>query len=587
MALQTKTITANGSKGHHKFTLTVVEELTSTANNYSIVKWSFTIAPIKTGYDWSYSNTVPVSYTVSINGKSYSGSIMAYDGKSTATITSGEEVISHNADGKKSIPYSFSITSLNQSYLTGNASNSGNMDLTFIPREAQLVDADSFFDEANPNIYYTNPAGSAVDKLQACISVTGAADIAYRDIPKDKDSYTFELTEAERNILRSYTLNGHDTITVYFHVKTTIGGVDYTNYLARYMTVVNATPTLSPVVEDVDSTTLALTGSKDVLIRGYSDVKMLVNAQAYKGASIIYQKIEIDGKSTTNNIVNANEPITYPNIENPAITFTAKDNRGLIVTKTITKTAIDYIKLTCNLEAQAPTTDGVLNFTISGNYFGGSFGAQSNTLTVQYRYLTNSGSYGSWVTIAATAANGTYKATGSISGLDYKNSYTIQARALDKLNTIASAEIKVKTTPIFDWGENDFNFNVPVSINGTELAYITEEGTKNGWYYRNWSNGKGECWKILKISTKISAAWGSMYRGDTIMERQNYPFPFKSKPVEQATIQSGGNAGWLYAESNGLGVNGAYASAVYNICRPSAVTTALDVYISIYAYGEL
>jgi hypothetical protein len=78
-----------------------------------------------------------------------------------------------------------------------------------------------------------------------------------------------------------------------------------------------------------------------------------------------------------------------------------------------------------------------------------------------------------------------------------------------------------------------------------------------------------------------------MFVGDTKMARQNYPFPFKSKPVEQANLMCGSNAAWLFAESNGNGVNGGYASAIYNVCRPSQVATAQTFYILLYAKGEL
>ena len=71
MALQTKSISANGAKGHHKFTLKVTENSTNTSNNTSSVSWSLILSPVSSGYDWSYSNTVPVSYTVTFNGTKY------------------------------------------------------------------------------------------------------------------------------------------------------------------------------------------------------------------------------------------------------------------------------------------------------------------------------------------------------------------------------------------------------------------------------------------------------------------------------------------------------------------------------------
>jgi hypothetical protein len=69
------------------------------------------------------------------------------------------------------------------------------------------------------------------------------------------------------------------------------------------------------------------------------------------------------------------------------------------------------------------------------------------------------------------------------------------------------------------------------------------------------------------------------------MARQNYPFVFTGTPIETATLLNGGNAAWLFAESQGNGVNGAYASAIYNVCRPSSVSTAQTFYINLYVRG--
>lgn len=172
MALQTKSISANGAKGHHKFTLKVTENSTNTSNNTSSVSWSLILSPVSSGYDWSYSNTVPVSYTVTFNGTKYTGNIMSYDGSSTVTVKSGTATISHDADGDKSISFSFSVTSLNVSYLPGAASASGTMALTNIPRQAKLLTATNFSDSVNPSITYSNPAGNAVDELKAGIFTT-------------------------------------------------------------------------------------------------------------------------------------------------------------------------------------------------------------------------------------------------------------------------------------------------------------------------------------------------------------------------------------------------------------------------------
>lgn len=127
-------ITANGSKGHHKFTLNVSESSYSVANNTSSVAYSFVLSPVQTSWNWELWGD-KISYSITINGTNYSGTIPAYDGYATVTLKSGSLTVAHNSDGGKSISYSFSVTdSTGQSYTSGNASASGTLALTTIPR---------------------------------------------------------------------------------------------------------------------------------------------------------------------------------------------------------------------------------------------------------------------------------------------------------------------------------------------------------------------------------------------------------------------------------------------------------------------
>lgn len=135
-------ITANGSNGHHKFTLTVTENSTSTANNTSSVSFSFVLSPIQTTWNWELWGA-NINYTVTINGTKYTGSIANYDGYSSITLKSGSLTVAHNDDGKKTISYSFSVTDTSgQTYTCGNASGSGSMDLTTIPRYLSITTFD-------------------------------------------------------------------------------------------------------------------------------------------------------------------------------------------------------------------------------------------------------------------------------------------------------------------------------------------------------------------------------------------------------------------------------------------------------------
>lgn len=135
-------ISGNGSNGHHKFTLTVTENSTSTENNISTVGFSFVLSPIQTSWNWEQWGS-NISYTITINGTNYTGTIANYDGSSSVTLKSGTLSVAHNADGSKSISYSFSVSDTSgQSYTCGNASASGTMTLTTIARYTSITTFD-------------------------------------------------------------------------------------------------------------------------------------------------------------------------------------------------------------------------------------------------------------------------------------------------------------------------------------------------------------------------------------------------------------------------------------------------------------
>ena len=134
-------ISSNGSKGHHKFSLNVTNKLedTSIKDNASTVSFSFVISSLGGGWNWEQWGA-NISYVVTINGNKYTGSIANYDGYSDVTLKSGSLTVAHNADGNKSISYSFSVTDTSgQTYTCGNASASGSLALATIPRYLSIT----------------------------------------------------------------------------------------------------------------------------------------------------------------------------------------------------------------------------------------------------------------------------------------------------------------------------------------------------------------------------------------------------------------------------------------------------------------
>lgn len=227
-------------------------------------------------------------------------------------------------------------------------------------------------------------------------------------------------------------------------------------------------PTLKPVIKDVGSKSTQYTGDENKIIKGYNTISYDIGATANKNASISSYKIVCGTMSKSS----ATGSLSH--VLSGVFVVSATDSRGFTTSQTVEKELINYVKLTCAITASASlnveTNKADVSFTVSGNFYRGSFGAATNALTVQYRYKTNSGSYGSWTNLTPTINNNnTYSVSYTIGNLDYQNSYTVQARAIDTIYTsgISSGEKTVSAKPIFDWGADDFNFNVPVKLPGS------------------------------------------------------------------------------------------------------------------------
>lgn len=469
-----------------------------------------------------YTSSGTMNTTVTVDSATQTESISFSNNGTTDTLLFARAFnnISHNPDGSKSVFISVTATG-NQGF---SGSGSTTVSLDTIPRQATLTAAPDFNDEGNPTISYSNPAGNAVTALDACISFTGAtANIAYRAVSKTGSSYTFNLTAAERIKLRQWVTAGSSSREVTFFLRTNIGGTIYYSTIKKTVTIINDTPTLSSTVEITDDLTKELTGNSNTIIKNVSTVNYAINAAAYKEAAI-------NGQWVLNNGVYKYENTgTFTNLQSGYFLFAASDNRGRHIRKEITKSFVDYVKLTCNAEVNiALVSEALANITIKiyGNYFNNTFGAITNDIALAYRYKTESGNYGEWVNLTTsltpTFSGNTYELTVTIENLDYKNAYTIQCAASDKVTYIESAETTIKAVPVFDWGKEDFNFNVPISIQNQPVEdFLIERDTSGIWTYEKWASGKAVCYGKKNYGTMATHAWGYLFETDGM----NIDFP--------------------------------------------------------------
>ena len=288
-------------------------------------------------------------YTTQGNGVNFSSATAKLDGTTKSygytTMPKGETIIqeltrtiTHNNDG--SSPTKTISTSWDATY-GGDGSSSASIVMPKINRIATLTSAPNFNDEQNPTITYSNPAGTSVTTLKAGIYGTnGLTQYAgYRNINKTGTSYTFNLTDAERNALRNAMPNSN-TLKVKFYVQTVIGGSTYTSILERTVSIVNATPTFTYTSEEQNNKVITYLGSSATsVIQNASTIRFTATPTAYKSATI--NRFEV--MNGNNTLTAQSSPYQLDmHITTNTTTLRIVDSRGNIATQTFEPTFIEY-----------------------------------------------------------------------------------------------------------------------------------------------------------------------------------------------------------------------------------------------------
>ncbi len=289
-------------------------------------------------------------------------------------------------------------------------------------------------------------------------------------------------------------------------------------------------PTVSAAVEDCNPATVALTGDKGVLVRYFSNAAFTFEATAYDGATIAGRTTTCGGKDLYG------ESGVFEKVESGSFNFRARDSYGNVTNAPLELPLIPYIPLTCNLANTKPDAEGNMQVSVSGNCFMGSFGAMENRLTVYYRYRESGGSFGDWVQMAAVQSESGYTATGDVTGLDYQKTFVFQAKAEDLLDRAETPEYTAKAIPVFDWGEDDFNINGTLKLNGAAMTdFVVEEGTDGDWSYRKWASGVAECWFRGQVTLTYGMQVNGFHFGYGTVD---FPFAFAEKPVVTYSVEA-------------------------------------------------
>jgi hypothetical protein len=280
---------------------------------------------------------------------------------------------------------------------------------------------------------------------------------------------TVVFTSTEIDDMYASTPNASTcTMTIRVTTKNSGGTTIGSNDVSGTAFVTNAFPIFTDFsAYDSNATTVALTGSNSIIVKGYSTITGLITvankATAQKSATMANYKMvcgeqtQIEPYSDVSDVA-----INITNAQLGNVTVSAIDSRALSTTVAKSLSLVEYFKPVIeSFEVSRPSASEVVNLTTSGTWFNQSFGTSSNTLTLRYRYKeTSSSTWSGYTTLTGVSTPGdTFSFNNNIlgdtgTGFDETKSYDIEMEVLDELESGITAtglissstpEIHVKT----------------------------------------------------------------------------------------------------------------------------------------------
>lgn len=364
----------------------------------------------------------------------------------SVTVASGSTTIDHNNDGTKSISYH----ALVQSATFGiNGEISGTFTLNTIPRASSVsggsgnIGGKTTISVSRASTSFTHTLRYAFGSLSGTIA-TGVGDSYTWTIPT---SFYAQIPNDKR---------GTGTIYCDTYSGSTLVGTKPTSFTAT-ADKETCKPTVSATIKDTNSTTIALTGDANKLIKYKSTAQLVITSTPKNSAKI--KSVTVNG---TNVGTATSITLNYANVSTDSFAIIATDTREYpSSTVNISPNYVNYVPLTLSATIFRPQPTGTeIQMSYSGNYFNGSFGSVANTLSITWKYRVQGAS--SWTnggTITPTLSGNTIssKTISLGTSYDYQTAYDFQITAVDKLTTNTQTIAVSVGMPVFYWGKDFFN----------------------------------------------------------------------------------------------------------------------------------
>ena len=430
-----------------------------------------------------------------------SGSYRFYPGETDLGYT--DFIVYHNADG------TFPDTNIGfwaESYHISSGEVWGTIGyraVPDIPRQANITGYNDFNDEQNPTITYNNPGGFRINaRLEF-----GGTNI-HRDNISNTGSYTFNLTDDERKLLRQKCTG--NSMTVRGVIATCIGGTteNYWSYWDRTMTIVNGNPTFdNSNSADVNEKTIALTGDNTSIIKGYSNIKVTIpsnmKATANKEATMSKYRASIGTAVPVDITYSSDNEVSgiVNNADSSTINVYAIDSRNN--SKLVSKQATNFINYNVVTKGNIDVlrTNGVsedVTLKINGTYSNIDFGQVVNSIkSAQYRYrVKGTNEWSDYKDLSLTTSGNNFSYDGLIKGdteslgFDVGNSYDIEVLVKDELSEVTFTDtfgsgipnLALHKNGVGIMGKYDVDEGGPFQIEGrkilrSDILYENTSGT--------------------------------------------------------------------------------------------------------------
>ena len=514
----------------YKFKLEVIENSTNVVNNTSNVTINLYGATIGS---YKYSGFKTPKATIKVDGTEKVSSVVSGLTSTKYTLIAKTTYdIEHTSNGTKIINVvgEYNPNTSSYSYLPKKTTITGSVTLSTIAQRTEITVSDTYI-ESKPTILLNKKNDIFTTTLRykfegltnwTTIVEKTANKTYYNDWAIPTSAYTLIPNDKRKLcIIQAITYSGSEQV-----------GEAYETSFYAVANEEKCRLSLSSlsITNSVDYS--SLTGSASKFIKYISKPKITWIATPKNEATISNQTI--NGNSCTS-------PYTAPSwLDSYVIGIT--DSRGFINTFTYNSSnmnVVDYIPLTiaANAKRHSPT-DGKVIVSISGNWFNGNFGAADNALTAYYKYRKKGTN--TWTTsdnLTITETNNTYSYQTTLENFVYTDAFEFIFYISDKVSSINSGTIQVPSgKTVADWGKDDFRINVPLSVEGYDMASEFSSKNKFSTYLTQMNTDYRSTASFVKVkpnTTYIFSSkdnnvnfWGNLqfYNSDQLFVSQVFTF---------------------------------------------------------------